>query len=415
MQNATFQMLTRRRWLYLAVACMINLFAGSIFTWSVFAAALAEKLTAETGVAMSPSDLAVVFSLANGLGPIPMIFGGAVSDRFGPRFVIMAGGVMMGVGLWLTGSAGSISELLVAYGLFFGLGLGLVYGCAINTTLKYFADHRGLAGGLATATYGSSSVLLPPIATALIAAWGVEAALHAIGAAVGIVIVAGGALLRQCPAGFVPDGWTPPPAGAFGARSCNWREMIRSPEFPPMVALLLCGATAGMMVIANGFALAREQAQLSAAEASAAVSLIALANTAGRLAAGMLSDRIGRTAALGTALAAALAGLAALAWAGAGDAALFIAGLSAVGISFGAFMGVFPGFTAEAFGSAHNGVNFGIMFAGFSAAGLLGPMLMGALRGAGLPFGACYAAAGVMSLAGFFFIWLFRRAASRTA
>lgn len=409
----TNRALTCRRWLYLAAACTINLFAGSIFTWSVFAAALAERLSALSGAPVAPGDLAVVFSLANGLGPIPMIFGGAVSDRFGPRFVIMGGAVMMGAGLWLSGSAASVGGLLAAYGLFFGLGLGLVYGCAINTTLKYFPDRRGLAGGLATASYGSSSVLLPPLATALIASVGVEAALHAIGAAVGVVIFAGGALLRRCPPGFRPEGWEPPPAGAFGARSCTWREMLRSPEFPPMAALLLCGATAGMMIIANGYAIAREQILLSAAEASAAVSLIALANTAGRLAAGALSDRLGRTAALSLALGLACCGLAALAAAGAGDAALFIAGLSAVGMSFGAFMGVFPGFTAEAFGSAHNGVNFGIMFAGFSAAGLLGPAIMSALRGAGLPFAACYAAAGAMSLLGFVFVKLFRRAADR--
>ena len=92
--------LTTTRWGLLAVSCLINLFAGSIYAWSVFASALAEKFSALAGSAVTAGDLAIAFSIANGLAPIPMIFGGAVNDRFGPRFVIIGGGVLMGPGLY---------------------------------------------------------------------------------------------------------------------------------------------------------------------------------------------------------------------------------------------------------------------------------------------------------------------------
>lgn len=393
--------LTQQRWRLLAVSCLINLFAGSIYAWSVFGSALAARLTDLTGAAVTGADLALAFGIANGLGPVPMIFGGAVNDRFGPRFVIMAGGLLMGLGLFLTGSVETPAGVVLSYGLFFGLGLGLVYGCTINNTMKFFPDRRGLVGGLTTAAYGISSVLVPPVASLLIAKTGVSSALQIFGVLFGVVIVTGGLLSMRCPPGFVPDGWTPPAGRAAGGVERNWRAMLASSEFPPMIVLLMCGAIAAMMVIAHVFTIARDQMAWSAAEASAAVSIIALANTFGRIFAGSLSDRLGRLPALSLGLFLSLTGLAALASAGPEAGALFYAGLVAVGLSFGSFMGVFPGYTAEVFGSRHNSVNFGIMFAGFSAAGIAGPLLMGSLRAAGFDYPVCYLAGGLISAAGF--------------
>lgn len=393
--------LTQQRWRLLAVSCLINLFAGSIYAWSVFGSALAARLTDLTGAAVTGADLALAFGIANGLGPVPMIFGGAVNDRFGPRFVIMAGGLLMGLGLFLTGSVETPAGVVLSYGLFFGLGLGLVYGCTINNTMKFFPDRRGLVGGLTTAAYGISSVLVPPVASLLIAKTGVSSALQIFGVLFGVVIVTGGFLSMRCPPGFVPDGWTPPAGRAAGGVERNWRAMLASSEFPPMIVLLMCGAIAAMMVIAHVFTIARDQMAWSAAEASAAVSIIALANTFGRIFAGSLSDRLGRLPALSLGLFLSLTGLAALAFAGPEAGALFYAGLVAVGLSFGSFMGVFPGYNAEVFGSRHNSVNFGIMFAGFSAAGIAGPLLMGSLRAAGFDYPVCYLAGGLISAAGF--------------
>ena len=136
--------LDQKRWLLLLVSCIINLFAGSIYAWSVFASPLAERIGSLLQTSLTSADLAIAFSIANALGPIPMIFGGLINDRFGPKFVIAGRGISMGFGLYASGNAESVSELIVSYGLFFGTGLSLVYGCTINNTLKFFPDHRGL-------------------------------------------------------------------------------------------------------------------------------------------------------------------------------------------------------------------------------------------------------------------------------
>ena len=235
----------------------------------------------------------------------------------------------------------------------------------------------------------------------LIAGAGVSSALQIFGVLFGVVIVTGGLLSMRCPPGFAPEGWTPPAGRAATGTERNWRAMLASSEFPPMILLLMCGAIAAMMVIAHVFSIARDQMAWGAAEASAAVSVIALANTFGRIFAGTLSDRLGRLPALSLGLSLSLLGLAALALSGPESRALFYVGLAAVGLSFGSFMGVFPGYTAEVFGSRNNSVNFGIMFAGFSVAGIAGPALMGTMRAAGFGYPLCYLAGGLISAAGF--------------
>ena len=72
------------------MSCIINLFAGSIYAWSVFASPLAERIGSLLQTSLTSADLAIAFSIANALGPIPMIFGGLINDRFGPKFVIAA-------------------------------------------------------------------------------------------------------------------------------------------------------------------------------------------------------------------------------------------------------------------------------------------------------------------------------------
>lgn len=60
------------------------------------------------------------------------------------------------------------SMLLLTYGIIGGLGLGMAYGCTISTAVKYFPDKRGLIGGVTTAVYGLSSVIVSPIITIIV-------------------------------------------------------------------------------------------------------------------------------------------------------------------------------------------------------------------------------------------------------
>lgn len=185
--------------------------------------------------------------------------------------------------------------LILGYGIISGLGLGFAYGCTISNSVKFFPDKRGLIGGITTACYGLSSVILPPIATALIGAFGISNTFKILGIAFGIIVCGASLFVKKCPENYQPDGWNPPQqAAGVAAVDKDWREMLKSPIFYVMIAILVCGAFCGLMCTSQAAPIAQNMIGMTGAAAATAVSVLALFNAAGRIAAGHISDRIGR-------------------------------------------------------------------------------------------------------------------------
>ena len=369
---------SRKRWLILIACCFINLCVGSMYAWSVFATPMAEYLSQLHGSAITSASLSIVFIVCNSVGPITMICGGKINDTLGPRLVIFTGGLMFGGGMILCGFATQVSHLVWAYGVLTGLGLGMVYGATISTAIKFFPDKRGFVGGLSTALFGISSVIIPPVAALITAEAGILSAFKMIGLAFAIIVCACAFIIDKCPEGFVPAGWQPAQTGLRGKQPGNkdWKQMMATPGFYVMIIMLTCGAIAGLMCIALVSPLATIMIGMSTVAATFAVSVLALFNVLGRIIAGIASDIIGRINTLALASLLSIPGLYLLYCANSGDVGLFYSGISIIGLCFGAFMGVFPGFTADQFGAKHNSVNFGIMFCGFAIAGYVGPTIM---------------------------------------
>lgn len=80
--------LTKKRWMVLIASCLINLCIGALYAWSVFASGMAEYLSSVNHSVITTSSLAIVFSVANTVGPITMIGGGKLVRSIGPRWVI---------------------------------------------------------------------------------------------------------------------------------------------------------------------------------------------------------------------------------------------------------------------------------------------------------------------------------------
>ena len=179
---------SKKRWLILLASCFINLCIGSLYAWSVFSAPMAEYLSQLNGIKLTPANLAIVFVIANSVGPITMISGGKINDTFGPKLVIFFGGLMFGGGMILSSFAKNITHLILSYGVLTGLGLGMVYGATISTSIKFFPDKRGFVGGITTALFGISSVIIPPIAASITAKMGVLSAFKIIGLAFTIIV-----------------------------------------------------------------------------------------------------------------------------------------------------------------------------------------------------------------------------------
>ena len=409
--------LDKKRWGVLIASSLINLCIGSIYAWSVFAGPLAAKLTSLLGTTFTAADLAVVFTVANSIGPVTMIAGGFVTDKLGgPRAVILTGGIMFGVGTLLTGFAGTLGQIIMTYSLLAGFGLGMAYGCTINNTVKFFPDKRGLVGGVATATYGLSSVLVPPVANALNNSVGVSKSFIILGAAFLAIVVVCSFFIEKCPADYVPKGFVPKvagPAGTSSGRDKNWKQMLSDPIFYIMITMLICGAFSGLMITSQASPMAQKITGMTVGMAATAVSILALFNSAGRIVAGTLSDKFGRVTVLRGAFILEIVGLALLFMTGEGNTLLFMAAVSVIGVCFGALMGVYPGFTADQFGPRNNSVNYGIMFIGFALAGYFGPTTCGKILGSTGSYGTAFIVSAVLALVGIALTVIYKKAVSK--
>ena len=386
--------LKRTRSLTLLMSCLINLCVGATYSWSVFAGPLAERLTALGAGPYTASDLGIVFTVYNIPGPFCMIIGGWLNRRFQVRRLIQGGCALYIAGLITCSCACSLAALVVGFGLMVGFGVGTVYGCTVNNAVRLFPDKRGMAGGLTTGVYGISSVLVPPVANALIQRYDVAVALRCLAAAFAVVLFFTSLLVEQ----------GPEEAGQLareGSRELNWRQMLRQPEFCGMSAMLLCGGLSGMMVVSSASDMAQVEAGFTPAAAALMVSVISLFNAGGRASAGILSDRLGRIGTLSLVFPVSFASLCALYVGGRSSGGVFAVSPALVGACFGSLMGIFPGFTADEFGQRNNSVNYGILFFGFSLSGMAGPQVAGWVMSRTGSYRNAFLAAAVVALGGF--------------
>ena len=363
---------SKKRWIILIASCLINLCIGCMYAWSSLSAPMAAELKA---------DLSSVFSIANGISFITMIIGGIWNDKKGPRYVMLTGSLMFTAGMFFSGFAQSVTHLILSFGLLVGLGNSFIYGCTISNTIKFFPDKRGMVGGLTTASYGISSVIIAPLADWICGLVGARMTFMILGVVFGAIVFVGSFVMQKCPAGYLPEGYVPPvPVNAKKVEDKTPVQMLKMPIFYIMLIMLTCGGTFGLMIISNAKGLALNMTGVPMATATLFVSVLCLFNTAGRLVAGTLSDKLGRINTLTAAMAMALVGLAVLYVCGiTGSVVLLAIGLMVIGVCFGTFMGVFPGFCTDQFGTKYNTVNYGIMWIGFSSAGIVGPMVLSSI------------------------------------
>jgi len=360
--------MTRARWMYLYASALVMLCTGSIYAFSVFSGPLA----AVRG--WGSAQVALAFTINTAVAPIPMILAGRFVDSGHARESLVLGGGMFGLAFVIISFLSSLTALYLAYGVLGGIGISYAYAGALGNATRYFPDKKGLASGLVTAGNGAAAVITAPLLAVLIAHLGVVIALRLLGTGFLVVSVVCGLVTKSAPNDFRPDGWTPPAASkAGGEHSVDWKQMISTPLFYLLLGLLAAGALSGLMIAANASQIGQHMFALSAASASLCVGLYAASNASGRFLWGSVSDKIGRPNSLICIFI--LVALMLLLLTLTSSVPAFIVGICGIGLSFGGVMGVFPSIVSEKFGSKHFGVNYGIMFTGYSIAAFFGPRL----------------------------------------
>lgn len=364
----------RGRWVFVLLGLVINLAIGSIYAWSVFRKPLEAAFHVGATESLFPF---VVFLAVFAIG-MPLV--GGLLDRYGPRLLAVAGGVIVGAG-WLLGSQStSMAMLTLAYGLIGGAGVGIVYNCPIAVAARWFPDRRGLAVGLAVLGFGLSPLVTAPLANALIATIGPLATMAWVGTGALLVIVLAGLPLRFPPAGWAPAGWTPTAAQA-DTRDLSRSEMVRTGAFWGLWLCFFIGTVAGLMAIGIASPVGQEVFLLPAATAAVLVGVFAVFNGVGRPLFGALVDRLGtRTTAIANL--ALIAGAALLLWAGSGSGAwaVYVIGFAALWLCLGGWLAIAPACTAAYCGTRYYGPNYGLVFTAYGVGAIVGNLLAGTLR-----------------------------------
>src|SRR4249920_3285445 len=170
------------RWMQLVmgIVCMAMI-ANLQYGWTLFVNPIDAKF--HWGRASIQIAFTIFVLLETWLVPIE----GYLVDRFGPRLVVLVGGVLCGIAWAMDAYAGSLILFYVAAAVG-GVGAGAVYGTCVGNALKWFPDRRGLAAGLTAAGFGAGSALTIIPISAFIKSSGYEAAFFYFGIGQGAIV-----------------------------------------------------------------------------------------------------------------------------------------------------------------------------------------------------------------------------------
>ena len=361
-------------WRIVAAAFLILFTAyGAQYSFGVFFAALLDEFR------WSRAGLAGVFSL---YAFSYCVFGfpaGRLTDRWGPRAVVTAGGLFLGTALagmaWVT----QLWQPYILYGVVAALGMGTAYVPCNSTVVKWFARRRGLAVGIASSGGSVGTFALPPLAQSLVAAVGWRGAYVVFGAVVLVTLASVARVMHRDPesVGLHPDG--EPGAAGGGAVGVRLGVALRMPAFWLLGAAFTATWLPVFIPLVHLVSLARD---LGHGPASGAwlVSTLGAGAVVGRMVMGPVSDRVGRKPTLLVTMA-----MQAVAFGGfavAQTVGALVATALVFGYSYGAISTLFPAIVGDFFGRVAAGsiVGFLFMLAGSLAA--WGPLVAGAVHDA---------------------------------
>ncbi|MCA1248342.1 OFA family MFS transporter [Massilia sp. MS-15] len=417
------------RWLVPPAALAIHLCIGMAYGFSVFwlplskAVGITEPVACPAGMSFAARVFATTcdwkISMLGWMYTLFFVFLGLAAWLFG-AWLEHAGPRKAGVVSALCWCGGLVISALgihthqiwlmwLGSGVIGGIGLGLGYISPVSTLIKWFPDWRGMATGMAIMGFGGGAMIGAPLADRLMrhfatpSSVGVWESFLALAAIYAVFMLAGAMTYRVPPAGWKPAGWTPPSGAArtmMTQRHVHAGRVWGIPQFWLVWGVLFLNVSAGIGILGMASPLLQEvfggrligidagfnaldaaQKGQVAAVAAGFTGLLSLFNIIGRFAWASLSDYIGRKATyfiflgLGFVLYASVPSLA-----HGGRLALFAGVVCIILSMYGGAFATVPAYLADLFGTQMVGAIHGRLLTAWSAAGVLGPILINYLR-----------------------------------
>lgn len=364
-------MSSTNRWGIAVAGFFMQIALGAVYAWSVFRIPLSKQF------GWSIAQVTLTFTICVSVVGVAAFLGGFWLNKKGPRIVALTGGILYGLGVFLASFSGiGLWWLYLTYGVIGGLGLGFGYIVPIAVLVKWFPDRRGLITGIAVGGFGAGALVTAPVATSLIKSVGVLKTFGYLGIAYLVVVVAAGLFMKNPPAGFAPEGWTPSASLARqrAAKDYTLGSALGTWQWWALWILLFLNTSAGIALISQESPMFQKLGLVDAIVAGGMVGIASIGNSVGRIFWAWVSDGITRRWTftvmflLQFALFWILPSLAA--------ATMLTVVSFVILMCYGGGFGTMPAFAADYFGSKNIGPIYGLMLTAWSAASAFGPMIL---------------------------------------
>ena len=369
------------RWiqLFFGIICM-TMIANLQYGWTLFVNPITDKF------GWTRAAVQVAFSIfvltETWLVPVE----GYLVDRFGPRPVVLVGGLLCGIGWVMNSFADSLMFLYVAAAVS-GIGAGAVYGTCVGNALKWFPDRRGLAAGLTAAGFGAGSALTVLPIQAIIKSMGYQTAFLYFGLGQGVVVMLIALALidprRVINPGVAKQAAKPPnPRVLQTKRDFRPMEIVRQPVFWVMYVMFVLVAAGGLMAVAQLAPIAKDFKigdvpvsimGLTLPALTFALTIDRVLNGFTRPFFGWVSDQIGRELTMLIAFSLEGVGIMCLYQFGQ-DPVAFVVLSGLVFFAWGEIYSLFPSTNADTFGPKFAAANAGLLYTAKGTASLLVPL-----------------------------------------
>ena len=298
-------------------------------------------------------------------------------DRFGPRLVVMFGGIVVAIAWTINSFASSLGMLYLGAAVG-GVGAGAVYGTCVGNALKWFADRRGFAAGLTAAGFGAGAAATVVPIISVIKNYGYDKAFLWFGLGQGLVVLVLSQMLKAPPPNFALKAAR---KVSQSARNAKPTEMLRSPLFWILYGMFVLVAASGLVVtaqvapIANDYKIAN--LPVSFLFISSTVLVMAgivdnILNGLARPTFGWVSDHIGRENTMAIVFTFGAVAYWALGTIG-NSPWTFIVTAGLVYFTWGEIYSLFPAICTDVYGPQYATTNAGLLYTAKGAASFLVP------------------------------------------
>jgi MFS transporter, OFA family, oxalate/formate antiporter len=360
----------------ICMACVANLQYG----WTLFVNPIDAKY--HWGRAAIQVAFTIFVLLETWLVPVE----GYLVDRFGPRWVVMGGGVLVAIA-WVTNSTATSLPVLYFAAAIGGIGTGAVYGTCVGNALKWFPGRRGLAAGITASGFGAGAALtIIPISNMINSA-GYERAFFTFGIVQGLIVFVLSWVLFAPPASLLAAK-VKASQTAHGYRPA---QVLRSPVFWVLYLMFVLIAAGGLTMAASMGPIAKDFHIEKTPVALLGMAMPALAfalflnrifDGVGRPTFGWISDHIGREPTMAIAFTIGALALFLLSQYGTNPVVFVLITALYFGV-YGEIFSLFPATQGDTFGSKFAAANAGMLYTAKGSGALLVPVMTGLAKAHG--------------------------------